>query len=48
MSYLLDTNLLLRLVQDTHPMHRDAADAVDQLLDRNETLYIIPQNIVEF
>ncbi|HEY0100714.1 MAG TPA: PIN domain-containing protein [Pyrinomonadaceae bacterium] len=48
MSYLVDTNILLRSAQSTHPMHADATRAVGELLARSEILSIIPQNIIEY
>jgi predicted nucleic acid-binding protein len=48
MSYLADTNILLRLVEPSHSMHPDAYGAVEALLDRGETLYTLLQNIAEF
>jgi predicted nucleic acid-binding protein len=48
MSYLIDTNVLLRLVQDSHLMHDKAADSIRKLLAANEDLFIIPQNLIEF
>lgn len=48
MSYLLDTNILLRSVQPSHPMHPEAFRAVGELLSRSEQLSIIPQNLIEF
>ncbi len=32
MPYLLDTNILLRLQEPVHPMHADAAHAIEILL----------------
>ena len=48
MSYLVDTNILLRSAQPSHPMHADATRAVGELLTRGEILSIIPQNIIEY
>lgn len=48
MSYLVDTNILLRSAQPSHTMHADAARAVGELLARGEILSIIPQNIIEY
>jgi len=48
MSYLVDTNILLRLVQKNSPMHSDTQRAVFRLKKKGESLYIIPQNIIEF
>lgn len=48
MSFLVDTNVLLRSAQPSHPMHADAARAVGDLLARGENLHVIPQNIIEY
>lgn len=48
MSYLVDTNVLLRSVQSQHPMHKDAVSATLTLKGRGEKLCIIPQNLIEF
>ena len=48
MSYLLDTNILLRLVQKNSPVYADTRKAVQTLHARQEKLYIVPQNLVEF
>jgi predicted nucleic acid-binding protein len=48
MSVLLDSNILLRLIQTTHPMHAAARDAVDALRKRGESLHVVPQNLYEF
>jgi predicted nucleic acid-binding protein len=48
MAYLLDTNILLRIAQPTHPMHGEAARAVRALFRRKEALHIVPQTIYEF
>lgn len=48
MSYLVDTNILLRSAQPSHPMHADATRAVGQLLADGEILSVIPQNIIEY
>lgn len=48
MSYLVDTNVLLRSVQETHSMHEAAVDAVKSLLEQGEELCVIPQNFIEF
>lgn len=47
MSYLVDTNFLLRLVQNTSPSHQDALNAYLKLRSQ-EALLIVPQNIIEF
>lgn len=48
MSYLVDTNILLRSCQLLHPMYPVAVGAVSNLLKQGNKLYIAPQNIVEF
>lgn len=48
MSYLVDTNFLLRLAQTTSPLQQYARNALLTLRSRGETLTIAPQNIVEF
>ena len=48
MSYLVDTNVLLRLVQKNHPMRSVARQALLTLRKQGEKLSIIPQNIIEF
>jgi predicted nucleic acid-binding protein len=48
MSYLIDTNVLLRLAQKKHPMRPDARRALVTLRRQGEELCIVPQNIIEF
>lgn len=48
MSYLLDTNILGRLVQKAHLMHSGTVAAVRKLRRDKETLCILPQNLIEF
>lgn len=48
MSYLLDSNILLRLVEPAHSMHAAAFEASSALLAAGEAVHVIPQNISEF
>jgi predicted nucleic acid-binding protein len=48
MAVLLDTNILLRLVQPHHPSAQIAIRALRELHAANEALHITQQNIVEF
>ena len=48
MSYLLDTNVLLRLAQSDHPMHSFAVNAITTLRRQEAFLCIMPQNLIEF
>ncbi|MCX5984632.1 MAG: PIN domain-containing protein [Nostocales cyanobacterium LacPavin_0920_SED1_MAG_38_18] len=48
MKYLVDTNILLRLVQKNSPMHLDTQRAILTLKKQGNFLCVIPQNIIEF
>ena len=48
MSILLDTNILTRLVQPSHPHHPVASAAVLSLQQRREELRVVSQNLYEF
>jgi predicted nucleic acid-binding protein len=48
MSYLLDTNVLARSIEENHPMHEDAARCVEILLNQDEMVCVLPQNLIEF
>jgi predicted nucleic acid-binding protein len=48
MRILLDTNILTRLIEPGHAMHRDALDATRTLGTQGHTLCIVPQNLFEF
>jgi predicted nucleic acid-binding protein len=47
-SYLLDTNILIRLVLPHDPLCPVATSAVDELKRRGDTACIATQNLVEF
>jgi predicted nucleic acid-binding protein len=48
MPILIDTNVLLRSVQPSHPMHAGAVHALEVLMKREEALVIALQNVAEF
>ena len=48
MNVLLDTNILTRAAESSHPHHQSATDAVSLLMSRQETLCLVPQNLYEF
>ncbi len=48
MSVFVDTNVLLRSVQPSHPMHDVAARAVAGLLRDGEVLVVTPQIVAKF
>ena len=47
MATLVDTNILLRTMQPSHPMHAVAVQAVKVLMDREEPLVLAIQNVAE-
>lgn len=48
MSTLLDTNIVTRCAQPTHPMCQPAANALTLLRQQGEQLCLVPQNFYEF
>jgi predicted nucleic acid-binding protein len=48
MSVLVDTNVLLRSVQPSHPMHGPAVRSVAGLIRGGETVALTPQIVAEF
>jgi predicted nucleic acid-binding protein len=48
MSYLIDTNLLLRLAEPKHPMYGSVLSATGVLRKRGEMMGVVPQNLIEF
>jgi len=48
MIWLIDTNILLRLIQIADSQHIEAKNAVDKLLAQGFTLCILLQNVSEF
>ena len=48
MPWLVDTNILLRHVEQNHPMHAEAVAAGAALFAAGETVCALPQNIAEF
>lgn len=48
MNVLVDTNILSRLAEPGHAMHRPALDALNRLASEGHELHIVPQNLYEF
>jgi predicted nucleic acid-binding protein len=48
MEHLADTNVLLRSVDQTHPLHAEAATALSGLILTGSRVCVTPQNIIEF
>ena len=47
MAYLLDTNILLRILSLNDPMHPEAVSAIAILKMNHERVVIAPQNLIE-
>lgn len=47
MSYVVDTSIWARSLQQNHPLQQPAKDAVKSLLLQGETIYLLPQNLYE-
>jgi hypothetical protein len=48
MSTLVDTSVVTRCAQPTHPLCQPAADALTLLRQQGEELCLVPQNFYEF
>jgi predicted nucleic acid-binding protein len=48
MVYLADTNVVFRRILASDPLHAVVKAAVDVILLRSETIYVTPQNLLEF
>jgi predicted nucleic acid-binding protein len=48
MSYLVDTNVLLRSIQVSHSLQAVAAGSISSLLRQGQELSITAQNLIEF
>lgn len=48
MNYLVDSNVLLRLVYRQDPMHVHVENAYITLRQQSQLVYIVPQNMIEF
>jgi predicted nucleic acid-binding protein len=48
MKILLDTNVLGRFAQPTHPLHGTAIAAAELLISANHTICVVPQVLYEF
>ena len=44
----VDTNILLRSAEPSHPTHYLAVNAVKRLLANDDRVCLIPQNLIEF
>ena len=48
MSYLIDTNVLLRVQDEGNPHHEQCTSAIDILKSRDEPLFVCAQVLAEF
>ncbi len=48
MSFLADTNILLRIAQQNHPHHEAALGGLERLLAESIPVYFTLQNVAEF
>lgn len=48
MDVLLDTNLLARCIQPSHPLYGAATNAMKEFSARNDRLFIVPQVLYEY
>ena len=48
MSFVVDSNILLRTIQPSHAMYPEASRAVANLLQQGEVIHVLPQNLYEF
>lgn len=48
MSYALDSNILLRSIEDSHPHQDEALAVINKLVGRGEEIFLLPQTIYEF
>lgn len=48
MNYLLDTNILLRLIETSSPQHQETVHAVKKVLTDQDDLYLIYESLIEF
>lgn len=48
MAYLCDTNILLRLLEPETPMGEQARDAFKALRQSGQSVFVTPQNLIEF
>jgi predicted nucleic acid-binding protein len=44
----IDTNILLRSAEPSHPTNTKSVEAVKTLLENDDRLSIVPQNLIEF
>jgi len=48
LSYALDSNLLIRSIEENHQQQDEALDAINKLVGRGEDVFLLPQFLYEF
>jgi predicted nucleic acid-binding protein len=48
LSYALDSNILLRSIEENHPQQNEALDVINKLIGRGEEIFLLPQSLYEF
>lgn len=48
MTFLIDTNILLRSIEPSHPIYSETIKAIKIIKNQENILYISPQNLIEF
>jgi predicted nucleic acid-binding protein len=48
LSYTLDSNILLRSIEEDHPQHDEALGVINKLIGRGAEIFLLPQSLYEF
>jgi len=48
LSYTLDSNILLRSVEEDHPQQDEALSVINNLIGRGAEIFLLPQSLYEF
>jgi len=48
LSYTLDSNILLRSIEEDHPQHDETLEVINKLIGRGAEIFLLPQSLYEF
>jgi predicted nucleic acid-binding protein len=48
LSYALDSNILIRSIEENHPQQDEALDVINKLIGRGAEVFLLPQSLYEF
>jgi predicted nucleic acid-binding protein len=48
LSYALDSNILLRSIEEDHSHYDEALDVINKLIGRGAEIFLLPQSLYEF